>query len=557
MLRKNEWSVLVVDDQVNVVDGLICSVHWEDIHVKSVHKAYSAMEAKTILLQNEIDIMLCDIEMPRENGLQLLKWIREKKINVECIFLTAHADFAYAKSAIQLDSFDYILQPARYIDVENAILRAEKKGLVRMEQEKYYSYGKALFDNKNQIMDGLLLDWYTEPDRQDMQKKVRDYLTKMEIGITEETVFMPVLMEIIEWKAGSWERELFRSSCINILEELLLDGQALFCWLKDNLWCILLWSKTGQIKQEEGLAALDKFQSVGTEFFFCNMALYAGEKVLFSRIGQEFAKLSAVKANNVAQKRGLFTNGKQKSNLQEMSEELLKDDAEENRKTDRSLQPDHKTWETMLVKGYGKEVCEEALSYLEELTEQDRLDAYALRSFYNDFVRVLVYAEEKTGVRHEDIFPTREQMDNYLNAYTTLSSMKMLLQTVGNYFTRETEDKKKEMVQIEQAKEYIYHNLDQDIRREDIAAVVYMNPSYLSRIFKKKEGISLKEFIIQEKMKMAQVLLKTSSLPINIVALKVGYSNFSYFSQVYKKTCGISPTDERKCMEESENKSNN
>ena len=51
----------------------------------------------------------------------LLRWCRNNNYLFECIFLTSHADFFYAKEAIQLGSFDYILQPARYEDVENAI----------------------------------------------------------------------------------------------------------------------------------------------------------------------------------------------------------------------------------------------------------------------------------------------------------------------------------------------------------------------------------------------------------------------------------------------------
>ncbi len=73
-----------------------------------------------------------------------------------------------------------------------------------------------------------------------------------------------------------------------------------------------------------------------------------------------------------------------------------------------------------------------------------------------------------------------------------------------------------------------------------------MNPSYLSRMFKKAEGISLKDYIVQEKMAFARTLLQSSALPVSLVALKAGYSNFSHFSQVYKKMYGVSPTEERK-----------
>ena len=55
----------------------------------------------------------------------------------------------------------------------------------------------------------------------------------------------------------------------------------------------------------------------------------------------------------------------------------------------------------------------------------------------------------------------------------------------------------------------------------------------------------MKEYITNRKMREAQSLLKTTSLPVSFVAAKVGYSNFSYFSQTYKKVMGITPQEER------------
>ena len=120
-------TVLVIDDQIHVVEGILSEVPWENLGVDKVWKAYNAVEAKGILLLHKVDIMLCDIEMPGENGLSLLKWTQDQGMETECIFLTAHADFVYARTAMQLGSFDYILQPARYEDIGNAILRAKQR----------------------------------------------------------------------------------------------------------------------------------------------------------------------------------------------------------------------------------------------------------------------------------------------------------------------------------------------------------------------------------------------------------------------------------------------
>ena len=55
----------------------------------------------------------------------------------------------------------------------------------------------------------------------------------------------------------------------------------------------------------------------------------------------------------------------------------------------------------------------------------------------------------------------------------------------------------------------------------------------------------MKEFIISEKMKVARNLLRNTTFSIGVIATKVGFSNFSYFTQLYKKTMGRTPAEDR------------
>ena len=98
---------------------------------------------------------------------------------------------------------------------------------------------------------------------------------------------------------------------------------------------------------------------------------------------------------------------------------------------------------------------------------------------------------------------------------------------------------------IEKAIFFIRSHIEEDLRRNTIAQAVHLSPNYLSGLFSTRMGMTLREFIVQEKMKTAQALLQTTKLPIGVVAAKVGYSNFSYFSQVYKKCNGVSPGEDR------------
>ena len=197
-------TVLVIDDQIHVVEGILSEVSWENLGVDKVWKAYNAVEAKGILLLNKVDIMLCDIEMPGENGLSLLKWTQDQGMEVECIFLTAHADFVYARTAMQLGSFDYILQPARYEDIGNAILRAKQRIQEKREQQKFYSYGKTLFEERDRITDQLFREWYQEPENGERHCKLLEDMQKMGRHICDSSPCFLILCQILRWNNAPW-----------------------------------------------------------------------------------------------------------------------------------------------------------------------------------------------------------------------------------------------------------------------------------------------------------------------------------------------------------------
>lgn len=117
-------KLLIVDDQKTVVDGLLNMVDWKSVDIDLALGANSAAEARRILSEHRIDVMLCDIEMPVENGLSLVGWMRERGMETKCIFLTAHAEFTYAQKSVGLGAFDYVVQPAPYTQIKESVARA-------------------------------------------------------------------------------------------------------------------------------------------------------------------------------------------------------------------------------------------------------------------------------------------------------------------------------------------------------------------------------------------------------------------------------------------------
>lgn len=132
-------NVLIIDDEFYIVKGLIENTDWLKLGIQKTFQAYSAKQAKIILMGSEnIDIVITDIEMPRENGLELVAWMQENDLHPITIVLTGHQRFDYARQALDLHIFSYLLKPINYDDLEKklsaAILEA-KRSRLRKEQD--------------------------------------------------------------------------------------------------------------------------------------------------------------------------------------------------------------------------------------------------------------------------------------------------------------------------------------------------------------------------------------------------------------------------------------
>lgn len=152
-------NILLVDDQPNIISSLISCVPWHSLGISSIHTATSAAAAKEILMAHKIDILITDIEMPNEDGLSLINWIRDHNLNPECILLTSHADFFYAKRAISLRVAEYIIQPARDEDIINAVKKTIVKLEERSEKESLLRYSSFDFGEKNIVAKSMFETW--------------------------------------------------------------------------------------------------------------------------------------------------------------------------------------------------------------------------------------------------------------------------------------------------------------------------------------------------------------------------------------------------------------
>lgn len=135
-------NLLIVDDEIYAIQGILDSVNWDRLDFDNIFTANSYSQALNIFQNEKVAILVCDIEMPYGTGLDLVEWVREHYPNTLCIFLTCHDEFQYAKQAISLKCFDYVLKPIPPKKLLEILQRASDEIKNTYRTQEYLEYGK-------------------------------------------------------------------------------------------------------------------------------------------------------------------------------------------------------------------------------------------------------------------------------------------------------------------------------------------------------------------------------------------------------------------------------
>lgn len=135
-------NLLIVDDEIETINGIMTGIHWDNLPVYNVYKASCVEEARASLAAHKVNVILCDIEMPDGTGLDLIAWIGKNYPDIICLVLTCHAEFSYAQRAVSLACRDYLLKPIEYGELEGKLRDICEELGEKFENEKYLKYGR-------------------------------------------------------------------------------------------------------------------------------------------------------------------------------------------------------------------------------------------------------------------------------------------------------------------------------------------------------------------------------------------------------------------------------
>lgn len=147
-------KLLIVDDEMWAVQGILDGVNWDSLGFEEVLTAYSYAQAVDAMQVNFVDVMLCDIEMPDESGLELVAYVNGHSPGTACIILSCHDEFDYARQAVKLDCLDYVLKPVRYETLTEILRKAMDFVRERNHRQMMENFGQEYIDSLAQKSKG-------------------------------------------------------------------------------------------------------------------------------------------------------------------------------------------------------------------------------------------------------------------------------------------------------------------------------------------------------------------------------------------------------------------
>lgn len=118
------YKMIVVDDSEMTRQGIRASVNWEVMDVRIVGEAADGLEAMVLIHDTDPDIIICDIRMPKLDGIALINEVLPSHPSLQVIFFSGYSDKEYLKNAIKLEAVDYLYKPLQLHELIGAVEKA-------------------------------------------------------------------------------------------------------------------------------------------------------------------------------------------------------------------------------------------------------------------------------------------------------------------------------------------------------------------------------------------------------------------------------------------------
>lgn len=524
--------ILIVDDDTAIIEVIRDTVDWGKLGIDEIDVACDAQSAKKSLADRAADIVISDIEMPGESGLDLLKWFRDQEMPGKFLLLTSHENFQYATQAIRYHAEEYLMKPFNLDVVEMTLWKIA--GEIRKEWEEHrLTYDEWAERNRREIKRNF---WFNLFSGGTMH-------TKREIGRELDRIGLAM-------DQGKPYR-LIVSRVTNMEGDIEMYGRGLVMFMLENMHSELLCG----VPDSEDIVSFEH-RDYGNFVVICDTAEGI---VLKERCGELIRKIENLLECTLTccicqpcTMDGFYeayhaAGDLLSRNIVYYGEAFYEEQAVEMEQ--RSTQILQLTqMESYLESGDKKTFLDFLKKVMNTRLRQKCLNREMLKQISGE-IQQAVYAHlAKQGIQVSQLLGDEMSLRIQEKADQSVTDMlRWVNYLLDHVFAYEEEIRKSQTI-IDKINLYIQEHYREEIGRNEIGAFFYLAPEYLAKMYKRKTGRNLKDYINEYRLEKAKELLSDEGVRVGDVAAEVGFCNFSYFSTLFKKYTGVTPNEfRRKC----------
>ncbi|WP_175638631.1 response regulator transcription factor [Metabacillus schmidteae] len=519
-------KAIIIDDETHVREGVLLLAEWKRFGIQEIFEAKDGEEAKTLILQHQPQIIFTDMNMPRFDGIELLKWLSEKEIDSKIIVISGYDDFHYMRNAITYGSFDYLLKPIDPSLLNETLERAIKEWKKQdQRRESTIETTKVINEVKPLYWDHIFSNVMMDPTlSSDMVTKINK---EFNVNLNEVDCTISLLLinsKIIEKFDG--DKNLAFFTLLNICNEIVQSNRSGFCFRNVNEEkeiVVLLWTKRNEMEiVKEIQRGIYKFSGIKVVFAIGHSssmkeAYKIAQKTLFKH-----NMIESPKKNNIVYIKDVSSGSL--LHLLDFAEEIkwaIQSGSVE--QMDEVVQRIFHTLETNHVLSLEQvRVWEDQFAIL----RKNWLKEYKMNEDVSFYEGKDYWDEE--GVFSFEKFKEEKRKEFYKLIHL-LNDVKY----------------QKEASSIQEIEAFLRKNYEKDITLQEIADRFFLSREYISRKFKQEYHETLTNYLTKIRIEKAKELLENPHLKVYEISFKCGYQNEKYFNKVFKKIVGLTPNEFR------------
>lgn len=530
--------VIIIDDEPLVRVGLRSMIHWEEYGYKIIDEAPNGQIGLDQIIKNKPDIVITDIKMPVMDGLEMMRLVIKSGQRTKFIILSSYDEFELVKKAMKQGAEEYLIK----LDLEPEILL----NTMDMVREKI-KIGEGN-PGEERILEKDLLE-KLPIFRESFFKQIIDRPVQSQTDLSEQAKYLGIELDeqlacaiiyindlSVLKKYDSEEARLFESSVQNTVNEIINDifkGYT-FTWSQGEF--VVIFSGAAEINRETFInKALDMGERLAqTLKQYFNISISVGISNPYrGYLELALAYFEACRAAQECYYLGMHT--------ATLFEEMPKDN-EDRGEIDISEQ------KNILPKAIELHDIEMIGAVFETMLTMVNDPSVSKEQAYDLCFQIAYLVSGAIGLnetQQKEILGHDQSVYKSIHALNTQSEIINwiigLEQSICRMITQKDEQKNHRL--IARAKKYILEHFTDGISLDQVAEAINISPGYLSTIFRQYTGICFIDYLTGIKIDEAKRLLRESDNKIYEIAEFLGYQNAYYFSKVFKKITGMTPSE--------------